>query len=48
MSGSKDGKMLLWDMATRLKYPKRGYLISVNKTKENNHNILISGKLTYF
>lgn len=44
MSGSKDGKMLLWDMATRLKFPKRGYLLSVDKTKENSSNILISCK----
>jgi WD40 repeat protein len=45
MSGSRDGKMLLWDMATRLKFPKRGYLLSVDKTKEANKNILISGKI---
>jgi WD40 repeat protein len=45
MTGSKDGKMLIWDMATRLKHPIRGYLLSLEKTKENSINILISCKL---
>lgn len=42
VTGSKDGKMLVWDMAARLKYPVRGYLLSVEKTKEQGNQVLIS------
>lgn len=27
-SGSLDGKLLFWDVADKLKYPKRGYILS--------------------
>lgn len=41
-SCSRDGKLLLWDMSNKLKFPTRGYLVSKEKN-EGNH-ILISGK----
>lgn len=43
-SCSKDGKVLMWDMANKLQFPKRGYLVSTEKGKNDGKNILISGK----
>lgn len=42
-SCSKDGKLLLWDMANKLQFPKRGYLVSNEKSKNDGSPILISG-----
>lgn len=42
-SCSRDGKLLLWDMANKLRFPTRGYLISKEKEKNDGNHILISG-----
>ena len=43
-SSSKDGKILLWEMGNKLRFPKRGYLVSTGKSKDGSKDILTSGK----
>jgi len=38
VSGSLDSKMLMWDISDKLKYPKRGYILS-NKGDTANYSL---------
>ena len=39
-SSSEDGKQILWDMADKLAIPKRGFLVSKEKSNTGDHILL--------
>ncbi len=45
VSGSLDGKMLFWDAADKLKFPKKGFILSTKSDIGNTKNHFSSRKI---